>query len=240
MTAVALRRRPGPEWVALAAIGAAWAVLWLAQASTDLATRIVGIAAMAVGMMVPLALPAAHHIAQNSLRRRGLEAVLTFLGAFASIWVVVALGVELMASVGGWLLPVSQGPLILSTVAAIAWHWTPWRRRALRACARSRPLPPDGWPATKACLAFGIAFGARCATTCWPAMLLVMSAGTWHVLFALPVTVLLLAERSMPTVRRSRWIVPASIGAIGTTAAILGPSPASPSVIAWLCQIPQP
>ncbi len=240
MTVVALRRVPGPEWVVVAPIGAAWAAWWLTQLSTDLATRVLGIAAMTVGMMVPLALPAARHVARNSLRRRRQEAVLTFLGAFAAIWVLVALGVELIAFIGGWLLPISQGPLLLATIAAITWHWTPWRRRALRACARSRPLPPDGRPAMEARLAFGIVFGARCATTCWPAMLLVMSAGAWHVLVALPMTVLLLAERSMPTVRRSRWIVPASIAVIGTTAAMLGPGPASPSVIAWLCQIPQP
>jgi predicted metal-binding membrane protein len=239
MTVVAVRRRPWPEWVAVATIGAAWAIWWLAQVSTDLGTRIVGIAAMAVGMMVPLALPAARHVARNSLRRRRVEAVLAFLGAFASIWIVVALGVELLASVGGWLLPVSPEPLVLATGAAIAWHWTPWRRRALRACARSRPLPPEGWPAREACLAFGATVGGRCAVTCWPAMLLVMSAGAWHLVVALPVTVLLLAERSMPTVRRSRWIVPASIAAVGTGAAILGPGPAGPSVFAWLCQVPR-
>ena len=240
MTVVAVRRRRGLEWVVVAAIGSAWAVLWLVQFSTDLATRFLGIAAMTVGMMVPLALPAARHVAQNSLRRHRQEAVLTFLGAFAAIWILVALGAELVTVIGGRVLPVSQGTLMVATVAAIAWHWTPWRRRSLRACARSRPLPPDGWPATEARLAFGIEVGARCATTCWPAMLLVMSAGAWHVLVALPVAILLLAERTTPAVRRSRWIVPASIGAIGTTTAILGPGPAGPSVIAWLCQIPQP
>ena len=239
MTLVACRSRPGPEWAVAAAIGVAWSVLWLTQFSADLAARFVGIAAMTVGMMVPLALPAAGHVAQNSLRRQRREAVVTFLGAFAAIWILVALGAELVAVIVGWVLPVTQGSLIAATIAAIAWHWTPWRRRALRACARSRPLPPDGWSATEARLAFGVEFGARCATTCWPAMLLVMSAGTWHVLVALPLTVVLLAERSLPAVRRSRWIVPAAIGAIGMTAVILGPGPASTSVIAWLCQIPQ-
>jgi predicted metal-binding membrane protein len=240
MTVVAFYRRPGPEWVALATICAAWAVWWLAQLSTDLATRILGISAMAVAMMVPLAIPAARHVAENTLRRRRLEAVLAFLGAFASIWILVSLVATLVASVGGRALPVSPGPMILATVAAVAWHWTPSRRRALRACARSRPLPPDGWPARKACLAFGITVGGRCAVSCWPAMLLVMSAGAWHVLVALPVTVLLLAERSIPTVRRSRWIVPASMAAVGTMAVGLGPGETGPSVIAWLCQIPQP
>ena len=240
MTVVAIRRRPGPEWITLASIGAAWAVWWLAQLSTELATRILGVAAMAVGMMLPLALPAARHVAQNTLRRRRLEAVLTFLGAFVSIWVLVSLGAALLASAVGWLLPVAPAPLILATIAAVVWHWTPWRRRALRACARSRPLPPDGWPAREACLAFGTSVGGRCAVSCWPAMLLVMRAGSWHLLVALPVTVVLLAERSIPTVRRSRWIVPASITAIGTMAVMLGPGATGPSVIARLCRIPRP
>lgn len=240
MTVVALRRRPGPEWAALAAISAAWVVWWLAELSTGLATRILGIAAMAVGMMLPLALPAVRHVAQNSLRRRRLEAMLTFIAAFVSVWVLVSLGAALLSSAVGWLLPVAQGPLILGTVAAIAWHRTPWRRRALRACARSRPLPPEGWPAREACLAFGVSVGGRCAVSCWPAMLLVVSAGAWHVLVALPVTVVLLAERSIPTVRRSHWVVPATIMAIGTMAVMLGPGATGPSVIAWLCQIPRP
>jgi predicted metal-binding membrane protein len=240
LTVVALRRRSGPERVALATICAAWAVWWLAQLSTDPATRILGISAMGVGMMVPLALPAARHVARNTLRRRRLEAVLTFLGAFASVWILVSLGAVLLASVGGQVSPISPGFLILATIATVAWHWTPWRRRALRACVRSRPLPPDGWPAREACLAFGITVGRRCAVSCWPAMLLVMSAGAWHLLVALPVTVLLLAERSIPTVRRSRWIVPASIAAVGTMAVVLGPGVTGPSVVAWLCQIPRP
>src|SRR5688572_24233695 len=181
MTVVA-RRRSGLEWAVIAVIGSAWAVLWLAQFSTDLAMRALAITAMTVGMMVPLALPATRHVAQNSLRRHRPGAVLTFLAAFAAIWILLTLGAELMNIVGGRLLPVSRGSLILATVAAIAWHWTPWRRHALRACARSCPLPPHGWLATKARLAFGMSLGARCAMTCFPAMLLVMSVGTWHVL----------------------------------------------------------
>jgi predicted metal-binding membrane protein len=240
MTVVAVRRRLGPTWVAVAAIGVAWAVWWLAQLSTDLATRILGLSAMGVGMMLPFALPAARHVAQNTLRRRRAEAMLTFLGAFASVWIVVSLGAVLLASIVGRVVPVSPGLSILTTLATVVWHATPWRRRALRACARSRPLPPDGWPAREACLAFGITVGGRCAVTCWPAMLLVMSAGAWHVLVALPVTALLLAERSIPTVRRSRWIVPASIAAVGSMAVVLGPGLTGPSTIAWLCQIPQP
>lgn len=240
MTIVALRRRPRVEWLALAMIGPAWALLWLAQYASDVATRILAVPAMAVAMMVPLALPAARHVAANSLRRRRGSAVLTFLLAFASVWILFGVGAELVASLGRSFLPFAVGPMVLATTAAVAWQWTPWKRRALQACARSRPLPPRGWPATEACLAFGMTVGRRCAASCWPAMLLVMSAGAWHAVVAVPMTVLLLAERSVPTVRRSRWIVPAAVAAIGTITAAMGPGATGPSAIAWLCRIPQP
>jgi predicted metal-binding membrane protein len=198
---------------------------------------------MVVAMMTPLALPAARYVVSNSLRRRRRVAVVAFYVPFAALWIAVGLGIDAVTAFALPLAPDRSTLLLVTTAVAVAWQPTPWKRRAFRACARSRPLPPTGWRATKACLAFGLDVGARCAATCWPLMMLAASAGAWHGVVAVALTILLIEERSIPilspTRGRARWILPAAIGAIGLTTMLLGPGPDGASTAAWLCRLPQ-
>jgi predicted metal-binding membrane protein len=151
---------------------------------------------------------------------------------------VVGLGADLLGDLARRTLPLPAISIGIAAVTAILWHATGWKRVALRACGRSRPLPPDGWRASAACVAFGVDAARRCAASCWPAMLVIAAAGTMHAIVATLVAILLFAEQSVPRVSRSTWVVPASTAAIAVASATISQDAGAAALIAWMCRIP--
>ncbi|MER6448726.1 hypothetical protein DEJ51_34110 [Streptomyces venezuelae] len=127
---------------------------------------------MSVAMMLPAAVPVLEHVGTNSLRRRRQRAMATFAAVFLAVW--IGYGALLL-----WIAPLwarLPGEAVLASTLALAagWQLTVHKRRALRDCHRSSPLPPSGWPAVAGAGRFGLRHGGACLRSCW-ALMLVMA-----------------------------------------------------------------
>lgn len=140
---------------------------------------------MCVAMMVPASLPVVAHVGRNSLRWRRQRAVGTFLSAYLAVW--AAFGAVVLAALAALAEAaahfgagdgVAAGVLAAAVGGALVWPLLPSARRFRRACHRTSPLPPRGWPATRGCLRFGLRHGLACAGVCGPAM--VVMAAVWR------------------------------------------------------------
>jgi predicted metal-binding membrane protein len=182
-TAIAPRwrraRTARPAIIAETAIGAGWIVA-IAVAPAGMHGMAHTVAAGALGLwiamtaatMLPSALPAARHVAVNSLRRRRHRAVALFIAGFLTVWAAFGLvDLVLLAAI-----PVVDPEALLPGTVLIAagWQITAMKRWALRECHRTMPLPAVGWRADVAALRFGLRNGAGCLGSCW-ALMLVMS-----------------------------------------------------------------
>jgi predicted metal-binding membrane protein len=133
---------------------------------------------MVGAMMLPMAAMAIRHVAFRSFRRRRARAMAGFLLGYAAVWMAagplyLALGAAVHLAAGGAILV----PLGAALAIACAWQATRTKRRALRRCHKTVPLAPSGWRADRACLAFGLAHGRACLTSCWALMLIPAAAG---------------------------------------------------------------
>lgn len=127
-------------------------------------------AAMVVAMMVPPALRMARWAGVNSTWQRRQRAVFLFAGSSLLVWLALgaaAAVVGTMPQVAGnrrWAL---GGAMLL----AAAWELTPHKRRALKACHRTIPLPATGRKADKAAVRLGLLYSRSCFRACWALML---------------------------------------------------------------------
>lgn len=125
---------------------------------------------MVMAMMLPPALPMTRHVIQNSKRYRRQRAGLLFAGSSLLVWVGAGgLLVGLSAYAAAfehrrWLL---GGSLLLAAL----WELTPHKKRAVKACHRTIPLPPDGGKADRACMRLGLRYGNAGFKSCWALML---------------------------------------------------------------------
>jgi predicted metal-binding membrane protein len=153
-------------------------------------------------MMLPMAAMAARHVAFRSFPERRGRAVATFLLGYAAIWCAAAplyllAGLAVHAAAGDALLV----PLAAALVLAAAWQGTAGKQQALRLCHRTVPLPPSGWRADRACLAYGLAHGRYCLRSCW-ALMLVPTAGGHYPALMLLAGAVGFAERAGPAGRQ--------------------------------------
>jgi predicted metal-binding membrane protein len=171
-------------------------------------------------MMLPMAAMALRHVAFRSLPQRRGRAMAGFLAGYVLVWLAAA-PLYLLAGVaahilgGGAVLP----PLAAALALAAAWQAAPARKRSLRLCHRIVPLPPSGWAAGRACLAFGIDHGRACLVACWALMLVPVVAGH-HPALMLAVAAAGLAERRIPRLRAERGVLPLAAGALLCAAAV--------------------
>jgi len=178
-------------------------------------------ALMAAAMMVPTAMPAVQHAALTSLYWRRRRAAFEFLAVFVGLWTafsMLALG-PLMT------LEPAASPLALpiALAAAALWQLTPLKLRALRACHRSRPLPPRGWRASAGVADFALRNGAACLASCWAMMIAAAVSGPgrllWMGALTAAITVEKLAEKPRTACRRLAALLAAA--AAGVAAAVL-------------------
>ena len=122
---------------------------------------------MTVAMMVPAALPMARVVARNSKFYRRQRAIFLFAGSSLLVWVafgIAAVTVAVVVDLPAWLLGASL-------LGAALWELTPAKKRALKACHRMIPLPPDGRKADRADIRLGLQYGRACFRACWALML---------------------------------------------------------------------
>jgi predicted metal-binding membrane protein len=170
---------------------------------------------MTVAMMGPGALAGVRHTGMNSLCWRRRRAMAEFSASYLAVWVAFGLlviaGTAAIPGVPGW-------PALAATLAvAAAWQLTPYKRRLLRDCHRSVPLPPTGWSADRGALTFGLRNGLACLGSCWCLMIVMVAVPGAHLLWTAALTGVVTTERWVERPRRvSRW------AAVGLGAAALG------------------
>lgn len=177
---------------------------------------------MSVAMMGPVALAGIRHTGLNSFRWRRQRAMAEFGLGYLGVWVLfgsLALTAEaLIADV--------PGPARLSVVlaAAAAWQLSPLKRRFLRDCHRSVPLPLRGWRAERGALLFGLRNGSSCLGTCWCMMLVMVVAPAGHLLWTVALGALVTVEGFAQRPRRVTRLAAAGLAAatLATLAVALG------------------
>lgn len=160
---------------------------------------------MTAAMMLPGTLPAVVGISPRS-------AQLAFIVKYAVAWTCFALvafagDMGLHALVHGWPLAAEHENLIPAGIlgAAAVYEVTPWKRASLAACRQ--PLRIDGITYSRDCLASG-----------WALMLIMFSAGVADLAWMVALAMVMLAEKTLPSGDRLRYVVAAALAllAIGS------------------------
>lgn len=231
----ALARRPAA--VAETAAVAAW-VLVVAHTVAILAgvhrhdTRsgydtMVAWVVMSAAMMLPSALPAARHVAVESLCRRRHRAVAEYVIAYVAVWVVVG-------AVATALLAVRPVPLPVALLVAAAWQASPWHAAYVRDCHRTVPLPVSGRRAEVAALRFGARNGRACVGSCWALMLVMAVVPGAHLAWTLALGGIVTAEKLLPRPRRTARLAAVALIA----AALVSVAPATAAFAPGLLTLP--
>lgn len=161
-------------------------------------------ALMATAMMVPAGMPGVNHVGSKSLFWRRRRATAEFLAVFLGLW--IAFGAIVLGPLSSWAPASSHYGLAAALALAALWQLTPLKLRAMRACHRSRPLPPRGWRASAGVADFALHNGSACIASCWAMMLAASLAGPGTLLWMGAMTGVMtaekLAEKPLRTSRR--------------------------------------
>lgn len=128
---------------------------------------------MVVAMMGPATVPAVRRVAFDSIPRRRPRAVSIWMGGYLGLWAVFGLVATAASSAAGhpaWILPAVL-------LAAAGYELTARKRRALRSCHFTVPLPPTGRKADIACARAGVVHAEACIRSCWLLMMSMAVAG---------------------------------------------------------------
>jgi predicted metal-binding membrane protein len=169
--------------------------------------------AMSAAMMLPGVLPAVGHVATNSFRWRRGRAMTGFVIVYLAVWGLFGAAVLGVLSVFG--LQTSVALAVALTLAA-GWQLTSSKRRALRDCHRSVPLPPSGWPAAREVGRFGLRHGTACLRSCWPLMLVMAVVPVGEMVLWMPALTLLVSAEKLAS--RPRRVVKAGSALLGAAA----------------------
>jgi len=204
-----LRNRP--EWPATAIVCIAWCLVVVSPFDTSGVSGHPGTPlrhgglgrwmVMTVAMMGPAALAGVRHTAASSLRWRRGRAIVEFALAYLAQWALfgaVIFGLfSALRVVPGW------SALAIVLVIAAAWQLTPVKKRCLRDCHRSIPLPPTGWRADRAALEFGLVNGLACVGSCSALMLVMVAAPSAHLWWSIVLTGVVTCERMLERPNRA-------------------------------------
>jgi predicted metal-binding membrane protein len=156
---------------------------------------------MTIAMMGPAALGAVRHVGVNTLLWRRDRAIAEFATAYLPVWMaygaILLVAIAQMPAVIGW------SATSLTLALAAAWQLTPWKRRWLRDCHRSVPLPPRGWSAEIGSLRFGLRLGTACLGSCWCLMLVMALVPSNHLLWTAALTGVTTTERLLARPRQA-------------------------------------
>lgn len=181
-------------------------------------------ALMSVAMMLPAAVPALAHVGTNSLRWRRQRAMATFAAVYLAVW--IGYGVLLLGAAPLWARLPGDAALACALALAAAWQLTVHKRRALRDCHRSSPLPPTGWRAVAGAGRFGLRQGGACLRSCWALMLVMaVASGRSGMLGWMAVlTGIVMAERLARKPRRPAQLAAAALAAAAVALALPAPA----------------
>ncbi|MCX4804189.1 DUF2182 domain-containing protein [Streptomyces sp. NBC_01214] len=177
-------------------------------------------ALMSVAMMLPAAVPALEHVGTNSLRRRRQRAMATCAAVYLAVW--IGYGALLLGPAALWARLPDDVALACALALAAAWQLTVHKRRALRDCHRSSPLPPTGWRAVAGAARFGLRQGGACLRSCWALMLVMaVASGRGGMLAWMAVlTGIVMTERLARKPRRPTRLAAAALAAASLAVAL--------------------
>lgn len=182
---------------------------------------------MCIAMMGPASLAGVRHTGINSLRWRRGRAMAEFSAAYLGVWAafgIIALSLNAFVTV-------HRGLLLFASVLALAaaWQLTPFKRRALRGCHRSVPLPLRGWRAEKGTIWFGMRNGLSCVGSCWCLMLVMLVTPGYDLLWMIALTGIVTTERlgerplrAAQFAANALWVVAAIVFAVAVNQGVLG------------------
>ncbi|MGH3794117.1 MAG: DUF2182 domain-containing protein [Pseudonocardiaceae bacterium] len=159
---------------------------------------------MTLAMMGPSCLPAARHVAMNTLHpARTVPAFLVgYLLPWSGFLAAVAVGdvtLHRLSGEDGWLAQHDTVLPALVLLLAAAWQLTPAKRACLRSCRSGRVLPAGGHRADFGALRFGTRHGLACLGSCGPMMFVMLVSGSWQLLWMLALGWLIWLEKT-------RWL----------------------------------
>ncbi len=171
-----------------------------------------GWAVMVVAMMLPPALPLFNAVQRlGSKRIDGRILVLASAAGFLVVWLVAGIllwiaGTQLARAIA--LVPdaVSYSRIISGAAAILAglYQFTPLKKACLTACRSPVGIVMMHWqgrtPIAEASR-IGLHFGAICVGCCWALMLLTLAVGALAMPLMVAVSLFMLAERLLPSVR---------------------------------------
>ncbi|MEH6460180.1 copper chaperone [Chitinimonas sp. JJ19] len=184
--------------LALCRVPQSWALdasgLWL-----PLDAWLGGWALMLLAMMYPLLNDNLRALAFASPWSRRHRAMVGFLAGYTMVWLLYGLlaGALLLLCfrmLSGALLAALFAPASIALLGfgtAVAWVYTPMRRRALVACHAVHAPLGSGWQADSACACHGLRIGWACLRNCWAIMTALMLTGHGLPAMLLAATVLL-------------------------------------------------
>ncbi len=225
-----------PELGAAAVVAVAWAALLVLDAHdahggstmpdmagrpsaghvwSDVASGLPYWVLMSIAMMGPAALAGVRHTGVNSLGWRRRRAMAEFATTYLAVWIVfgvVVLAADGLSGMHG------SAALAIALAAAAIWQLSPLKRRWLRDCHRSVPLPPSGWVADRGALRFGLRNGRACLGSCWCLMCVMTVAPGAHIAWAIALAGFSTTERLLQRPgRATRWgaatLIVAAVGA---------------------------
>lgn len=169
-----------------------------------------GWALMVLAMMLPPALPFLRAMSQVGAERRG-AVVTTAAAVFVLAWTAVGLALLLAGTALGWLAQawpaLAARPALISGMAALAagaFQFTPLKKACLTACRRPDGLILMAWRSDaplRAAAHIGARYAAVCIGCCAALMLLTLAVGAFALPLMVVVSVAMLFERLLPSVR---------------------------------------
>lgn len=153
----------------------------------------VGWALMLAAMMAPVLIAPVRHVRDRSFSQRRARAIALFVAGYAAVW--MAAGVMLLALAALLAAPGSSLPVVLVTITALVWQFSPFKQRCLNRCHAHSELAAFGRAADIDALRFGLTHGVWCVGSCWALMLLPLMVSRGHVAAMAAVALWLFAER---------------------------------------------
>jgi predicted metal-binding membrane protein len=173
---------------------------------------------MMVAMMIPSAAPVIVRIASGA---QGFSTAALFTVGYLIVWTIFSA----VATTTQWAFDSahvmsdamairSEAIAGLIVVAAGLYQLSPLKRNCLRRCCSSKNLLGDDQQRSlSAALQAGLSYGASCLGCCWALMCLLFVVGVMNIFWIAAITVLVLAEKTLPWGLRLARI--AAIGLIG-------------------------
>jgi hypothetical protein len=174
---------------------------------------------MCAAMTLPGVLPAAQHVATNTLRRRRSATVGVFMAMYLLVWLAAMAALELL------LIPLGGAPgdtmFSVALASAALYELTPMKRWALNRCHRSWPLAPTGSRNVTATARFAWINVSGCVASCGPSMIAMLAAPVARPLVMFSLAVTMTYERLARRPRRERQRIASGYMGIAALFAIL-------------------